>query len=61
MPKYNLDVYTTEKGSAHPNHRQIEAPFARWFTEDGEFVAAQFQSWLASEVPLIKDAVKAKR
>ncbi len=35
---------------------EISAPFARWFTADGFFVAKPFQQWLASEVPLVGEA-----
>lgn len=35
---------------------EIEAPFTRWFTADGEFVAKPFQQWLASAVPVIGKA-----
>lgn len=61
VPIYHLDIHTTDKGSPQAVHKHIQAPFARWFTEDGQFVAAQFQSWLAGEVPVIKEAVKAKK
>jgi Microsomal signal peptidase 25 kDa subunit (SPC25) len=60
VPIYHLDVQTTEKGGKVVD-RHIEAPFTRWFTEDGQFVAAQFQSWLAAEVPVVKEALKAKK
>lgn len=43
-----------------PNNSQwkeikIEAPFTRWFTSDGYFVAKPFQQWLASEIPVIAE------
>jgi hypothetical protein len=31
----------------------IRAPFTRWFTSDGYFVAKPFQQWLASEVSVV--------
>lgn len=34
----------------------IEAPFTKWFTADGEFVAKPFQQWLASNIPVVGDA-----
>ena len=40
---------------------EISAPFTKWFTTDGHFIAHPFQQWLASEVPVIgkADIVKA--
>jgi hypothetical protein len=32
---------------------KVEAPFTRWFTSDGSFVAKPFQQFLASEIPVI--------
>ena len=32
---------------------KIRAPFTRWFTSDGYFIAKPFQQWLASEVPVV--------
>jgi hypothetical protein len=32
---------------------KIKAPFTRWFTSDGYFIAKPFQQWLASEVPVV--------
>ena len=34
----------------------IEAPFMRWFSSDGLFVASPFQQWLASEIPIVRKA-----
>lgn len=36
-----------------PQTIQIRAPFTRWFTSDGYFIAKPFQQWLASEVPIV--------
>lgn len=47
--------YTTKAGGAWKEVK-VEAPFTRWFTQDGFFVAKPFQQWLASEVPAIGEA-----
>jgi len=39
---------------------EIEAPFTKWFTADGYFVAKPFQQWLSSEVPPIGVAQREK-
>jgi hypothetical protein len=53
-PTYRLKVTVTENG--RENVKEIQAPFSRWFTSDGVFVAKPFQQWLASEVSLVGDA-----
>lgn len=35
---------------------KLSAPFTRWFTSEGHFVAKPFQQWLASSVPVIAEA-----
>src|SRR5256885_13694680 len=34
----------------------ISAPFSKWFTSKGEFVAKPFQQWLATEIPVVGNA-----
>ena len=48
--------YTTSTGSSSWREVKAEAPFTRWFTSDGFFVAKPFQQFLASEVPAIGEA-----
>jgi hypothetical protein len=48
--------FQTRKGSEEWKELKTEAPFTRWFTADGFFVAKPFQQWLASEVPVIGEA-----
>lgn len=45
--------YTSSKEGSAWKEIKAEAPFTRWFTEDGVLVAKPFQQWLASEVPVI--------
>lgn len=47
IPIYHLRIHVDGR------KLEIQAPFTRWFTSDGFFVAKPFQQWLASEVPLI--------
>ncbi|KAF2498336.1 hypothetical protein BU16DRAFT_524463 [Lophium mytilinum] len=49
-PTYYLTVTFTDP-SGKTDTRDISAPFSRWFTSDGYFVAKPFQQWLASNVP----------
>jgi len=56
---YKLLVRYSEAGKHEPfdwETLEIEAPFTRWFTADGEFMAKPFQQWLASVVPVIGKA-----
>ncbi|KAF2662963.1 hypothetical protein K491DRAFT_686112 [Lophiostoma macrostomum CBS 122681] len=55
IPIYEVDVtYTPAPTTSNPPQTiHIRAPFTRWFTSDGYFVAKPFQQWLASEVPVI--------
>lgn len=58
-PIYKLTVRYTESGKSRPfdwETLEIEAPFTRWFTADGQFIAKPFQQWLASAVPVIGEA-----
>ncbi|KAL8943965.1 MAG: hypothetical protein Q9211_000783 [Gyalolechia sp. 1 TL-2023] len=54
-PVYNLKV---QYGKAGKESQTLtpSAPFTQWFDSDGYFVAAPFQRWLASEIPLIGEA-----
>ncbi|ORY03999.1 microsomal signal peptidase 25 kDa subunit-domain-containing protein [Clohesyomyces aquaticus] len=55
IPIYKCDVtFTPAPYSSNPQQKlKIRAPFTRWFTADGYFVAKPFQQWLASEVPVV--------
>ncbi|KAF2682429.1 hypothetical protein K458DRAFT_444103 [Lentithecium fluviatile CBS 122367] len=55
FPIYEVDVTFTPApvNKGHPQKIHIRAPFTRWFTADGYFIAKPFQQWLASEVPVI--------
>lgn len=56
-PTYYLTVrYTAPASPSSWTELKTQAPFARWFTADGYFVAKPFQQWLASEVPLVGEA-----
>jgi len=59
IPIYNLTVRITKSknpASSGWEELKVKAPFTRWFTSDGHFVAKPFQQWLASEVPAIGEA-----
>ncbi|KAL1603652.1 hypothetical protein SLS60_005240 [Paraconiothyrium brasiliense] len=53
IPVYEVDVTFTPAGSSQAQKIHIRAPFTRWFTSDGYFIAKPFQQWLASEVPVV--------
>ncbi|MCJ1246184.1 hypothetical protein MMC30_003389 [Trapelia coarctata] len=58
-PIYKLTVRYSEAGKNEAFDWEtlgIEAPFTRWFTADGQFIAKPFQQWLASTVPVIGQA-----
>ena len=58
-PTYGLKLRCKDTGTSSGGEWQeqkIEAPFAKWFTEDGYLVGRFFQQWLASEVLLVKKA-----
>ena len=62
-PIYKLKIrYAPPPGPTRVDYKEfnIEAPFTKWFTKDGVFVAKPFQEWLASEVPLIGKTVAEK-
>lgn len=47
-------TFTPSPHTSNPSKTiRIRAPFTRWFTADGYFVAKPFQQWLASEVPIV--------
>lgn len=50
IPIYHLTV------SVDGRKLDIKAPFTRWFSADGYFVAKPFQQWLASEISVIGEA-----
>ena len=59
-PIYNLNVrYRTSSarsGSSNAETWQtieLAAPFTKWFSAEGYFVAKPFQQWLASEIPVV--------
>ncbi|KAF2109432.1 microsomal signal peptidase 25 kDa subunit-domain-containing protein [Lophiotrema nucula] len=55
IPIYEAEVtFTPSPYNSNPSQTiKIRAPFTRWFTSDGYFIAKPFQQWLASEVPVI--------
>lgn len=54
-PVYNLKVQYGKAGKEIQTLTR-SAPFTQWFDSDGYFVAAPFQRWLASEIPLVGEA-----
>ncbi|KAK3372550.1 microsomal signal peptidase 25 kDa subunit-domain-containing protein [Podospora didyma] len=53
-PQYHVTVQVTPKGGNGSSKKlEISRPFAEWFDGTGAFVAAPFQSMLASAVPVI--------
>lgn len=50
IPIYHLTV------TVDGRQLEIKAPFTRWFSADGYFVAKPFQQWLASEISVIGEA-----
>ena len=62
-PTYNLTVrYVSHKGPSPADWKTLEisAPFTKWFSADGHFIAKPFQHWLASEIPLVGEADPSK-
>ncbi|OCK82659.1 hypothetical protein K432DRAFT_292724 [Lepidopterella palustris CBS 459.81] len=53
IPIYELSVTFSHPSSSLKQTIHIRAPFTRWFTSDGYFVAKPFQQWLASEIPIV--------
>ncbi|KAF2197806.1 hypothetical protein GQ43DRAFT_190151 [Delitschia confertaspora ATCC 74209] len=62
IPIYNLSVtfQPTPYSSNPPQTIKIRAPFTRWFSSDGYFIAKPFQQWLASEIPVVGAADPSK-
>lgn len=54
-PIYMLKVQHIKKTADHGTLwvKEIEAPFTKWFTADGQFVPKPFQRWLLDEIPVI--------
>jgi hypothetical protein len=52
VPIYKVTVRHTTPQKQWKEFK-VEAPFTRWFTTDGRFVAKPFQQFLASEIPII--------
>jgi len=55
-PIYELEFEVDSKPGKNAESYKINSPFSRWFTKDGTFVAPAFQSWLSSEIPMVKTA-----
>lgn len=57
-PTYKLNVrYLDSSKSANSwQTLDVSAPFTKWFSADGYFVAKPFQEWLAAEIPPIGKA-----
>jgi hypothetical protein len=53
IPVYECAVTFSASSTSTPQTIHIRAPFTRWFTSDGYFIAKPFQQWLASEVPVV--------
>jgi len=52
VPIYNVTIRHTTPQDQWKEFK-VQAPFTRWFTSDGRFVAKPFQQFLASEIALI--------
>jgi len=59
-PIYNLTVrYRTPSARRRSSNAEtwqtieLSAPFTKWFSAEGYFVAKPFQQWLASEIPVV--------
>ena len=62
-PIYNLTVSYLDPSTKNskPDSEtwrtiELSAPFTKWFSADGYFVAKPFQQWLASEIPVVGEA-----
>ncbi|KAI9845136.1 MAG: hypothetical protein M1830_007562, partial [Pleopsidium flavum] len=62
-PIYNLTVRYLNPSARNSNTTseqwqtvELSAPFTKWFSADGYFVAKPFQQWLASEIPVVGQA-----
>jgi hypothetical protein len=54
-PTYTLKVRYTKSASKW-TEAQLTSSFAKWFSEDGYFVARPFQHFLASSIPVVGEA-----
>ncbi|ERT00316.1 signal peptidase protein complex [Sporothrix schenckii 1099-18] len=55
-PVYNVDITITSKSKAAAQKIAISRPFSEWFDSAGSFIAAPFQTVLATAVPAIGQA-----
>ncbi|KAI9890062.1 MAG: hypothetical protein M1814_004461 [Vezdaea aestivalis] len=56
VPIYHLRVKYLLPGKSDYHVLSLQAPFMKWFSEDGFLVAKPFQQWLATEIPVIGSA-----
>lgn len=58
VPIYKLNVRYLDPSKPGDSWQttEISAPFTKWFSADGYFVAKPFQQWLAAEIPPIGKA-----
>jgi hypothetical protein len=54
-PTYTVKVRYTKSASKW-TETEIKSSFAKWFSEDGYFVARPFQHFLASSIPIVGEA-----
>jgi hypothetical protein len=54
-PTYTVKVRYT-KAASKWTEAELTSSFAKWFSEDGYFVARPFQHFLASSIPVVGDA-----
>lgn len=54
--KLNVRYLDSSKPSSSWQTLDVSAPFTKWFSADGYFVAKPFQEWLAAEIPPIGKA-----
>jgi hypothetical protein len=56
VPVYNLRIQSQLPGNDYAHTFEVKAPFTKWFTGEGYFVAKPFQAWLAGEIPVVGTA-----
>ncbi|KAK0632526.1 microsomal signal peptidase 25 kDa subunit-domain-containing protein [Immersiella caudata] len=56
VPEYNVTVEVTGKDGKKKGKVEVTKPFTEWFDATGHFVAAPFQSVLATAVPAVGKA-----
>ncbi|KAI9681168.1 MAG: hypothetical protein M1817_002450 [Caeruleum heppii] len=56
----SLDKKKNSREEAEWQTLTLEAPFSRWFDQDGHFVALPFQQWLAEEILVVGRADPSK-